>query len=194
MSNSIHGFNPFRIVATVPRSTVLPHGGTVVSYEVDKTTLSFETIDMFRNAGYQERTNSRTYPHSVLVLFDEDRDPRPLHALNALNCAAPSVAARLIALHESGGKLTLWLERFALGDLDHAKCAASCAAIRDSWQVELHEMELLDAPEFSARCVELDELSEECAPLDALDRAVIEINKIYPLGWASRAARQGVRS
>jgi hypothetical protein len=149
---------------------------------------------MFRNAGYQERTNSRAYPHSVLVLFDEDRDPRALHALNALNCAAPSVAARLIALHESGGKLTLWLEHFALGDLDDAQCAASCAAIRDSWQVELREMELLDTPEFSARCVELDELSEECAPLDALDRAVIEINKIYPLGWASRAARQVVRS
>jgi hypothetical protein len=194
MSNRIHGFNPFRIVATVPRSIVLPYGGTVVSYEVDKTNLSFETINMFRNAGYRERANGRTYSHSVLVLFDEDRDPRPLYALNALNCVAPSVAARLIALHESSGKLTLWLERFALGDFDSAQCAASCAAIRDSWQIELREMEPIDAPEVSARCVELDEVSEECVPLDALDRAVIEINKIYPLGWTSRAACKGVRS
>ncbi len=76
MSNPIHGFNPFRIIATVPRSTLLPHGGAVVSYDIYKDNLSFETIDMFRDAGHQERTTNRTYPHRVLAIFDQDRDPR----------------------------------------------------------------------------------------------------------------------
>lgn len=193
MSNPIHGFNPFRIVATVPRSPVLPHGGAVVSFDVDKTNLSRETIGMFQNAGKREGTSNPTYRHSVLALFDRDRDPRILHALNTLNCAAPSVAARLLAVHESAGNWTLWLEQFVLGDLDAARIAACCAPIRDGWIPNLRELDQ-DAPNYTGRCVTPDELSEECAPLDDLDRAVLEVGKLYPLGWASRAARQRVRS
>src|SRR6185437_2248721 len=105
MSNPIHRFSPFRIIATVPRSILVPHGGAVVSYNIHKSNLSFETVDLFRHVGHQEGTNNHTYAHSVLLLFDQDRDPRLLHALNALSCAVPSVAARLNAIYESGARL-----------------------------------------------------------------------------------------
>jgi hypothetical protein len=196
MTNPLHGFNPFRIIATAPRSTLLPHGGAVVSYDVYKTNLSFETINMFRNAGYQERTNNPTYPHSVLVIFDQDRDPRALHYLNALTCIAPSVAARLSALHESKGHVTLWLERLLEDDFEGAETVAYHAPLKDEWIPELRELEMMaEIPaDFTTRVTSRDQREEIVLPSDSLDRAVLEVGKLYPLGWASRAARQGVRS
>jgi hypothetical protein len=200
MSNPIyrfnHRFSPFRIVATAPSSIILPHGGIVVSYDVNKFNLSFETINMFRNAGYQERTNNPTYPHSVLVMFDQDRDPRVLHYLNTLVCCFPSLAARLNAVQESKGRVTLWLECVLEGDFEAAETVAYHAPLKDEWTVELRELEMMsEIPEdFTNRVTSRDQRDEIVLPCDSLDRSVLEVGNLYPLGWASRAARQGVRS
>jgi hypothetical protein len=193
-SSDPRAFSPFSIVASVPCSTTLPHGGIVVSYALDKQALDYSG-GMFERAGHKEGATTRTYEHSLLVIHDKDVDLRALHALNTLVIAAPSVASRLVALYETRGRVTFWLERLLEFDLDAAHCACMAPGLRDQWAPELRELSVIDAHEFAdgftARVTtpddRLDEQLEEGVALDELDRAVLEVGKIFPIGWASRA-------
>jgi hypothetical protein len=193
-SSDPRAFSPFFIVASVPRSSTLPNGGLVVSYALDKQALD-DSGGMFERVGHKEGVTTRTYRHSVLVMHDKDQDLRSLHALNTLVAAAPSVASRLVALYESRGRVTFWLERLLEFDLGAAHCACMAPELRDQWTPELRELSVISAHEFAdgftARVTtpddRLDEQLDDGVALDELDRAVLEVGKIFPIGWASRA-------
>jgi hypothetical protein len=110
------------------------------------------------------------YDHRIAVLFDEDEDERVIDVLTAILYRAAHAFAKIAAVHEHKGLMTVWVRDVTAQEKAAISAATDVTVLRgDCWPVEYHQALSVAGAE----------------GLDALDIEVARLNELFGLGKPS---------